>query len=44
MVQLLTALIYEGPGVVRDITRGLLRLIERDGLKSIADAVGADSR
>jgi dihydroorotate dehydrogenase (fumarate)/dihydroorotate dehydrogenase len=44
MVQLLTALIYEGPGVVRDITRGLVRLIERDGLKSIADAVGADSR
>jgi dihydroorotate dehydrogenase (fumarate)/dihydroorotate dehydrogenase len=44
LVQLLTALVYEGPGVVRNITRGLLRLIERDGLKSIVDAVGTDSR
>jgi dihydroorotate dehydrogenase len=42
LVQLLTALVYEGPGVVRRITRGLLRLIERDGLKSVADAVGTD--
>jgi len=44
LVQLLTALIYEGPGVARRITRELVRLIERDGLKSIADAVGADMR
>jgi dihydroorotate dehydrogenase len=44
LVQLLTALIYEGPGVVRSITRVLVRLIERDGLKSVSEAVGADLR
>lgn len=43
LVQLLTALVYEGPGVVRRITQGLLRLIERDGLRHIAEAVGVDA-
>ena len=41
-VQLLTALIYEGPGVVRRILRGLPALLERDGLRHINDAVGLD--
>lgn len=44
LVQLLTALVYDGPGVVRRIARGLVRLMERDGLTSIAEAVGADMR
>lgn len=44
LVQLLTALIYEGPGVVHSITRGLVRLIEREGLKSVTDAIGMDAR
>ena len=43
LVQLLTALIYRGPGVVRTITRGLARLLERDGVRHVADAVGADA-
>jgi dihydroorotate dehydrogenase len=42
LVQLLTVLIYEGPGVVSRITRGLARLAERDGLRHISDAVGVD--
>jgi dihydroorotate dehydrogenase len=42
LVQVLTALIYEGPGVVRRITSDLVRLLERDGVKNIADIVGAD--
>ena len=42
VVQLYTALIYEGPGVARDINEGLLELLERDGFDSVADAVGAD--
>lgn len=41
-VQLLTALIYEGPGIVRTILRGLPVLLERDGLRHINDAVGID--
>jgi dihydroorotate dehydrogenase (fumarate)/dihydroorotate dehydrogenase len=43
LVQLLTALIYEGPCVVRRITQDLVRLIERDGLRHISDAVGVDA-
>lgn len=42
VVQLYTGLIYEGPGVARDINEGLLDLLDRDGFDSIADAVGAD--
>jgi dihydroorotate dehydrogenase len=39
---LYTGLVYEGPGVARDIDRGLLDLLERDGFDSVAEAVGAD--
>lgn len=37
------SLIYEGPVVVRRITRGLAVLLERDGFASVAAAVGADA-
>jgi dihydroorotate dehydrogenase len=43
LVQLYTALVYEGPGLVGRINKGLVRLLESDGLTSIADAVGADA-
>lgn len=43
LVQLYTALIYEGPGVVNRILRGLLRLMDRDGVKRIAEVIGADA-
>ena len=43
LVQLLTALVYEGPGVVRRITQGLVHLIDRDGLRHISEAVGVDA-
>lgn len=42
LVQLLTALVYEGPGIVRRIVRDLPGLLERDGVKHVADAVGAE--
>jgi len=42
LVQLLTALIYQGPGVVRRITSGLAQLLARDGVKHVADVVGVD--
>ena len=42
LVQLYTGLVYEGPSVAREINRGLLDLLERDGFDSIEDAVGAD--
>ena len=43
LVQVYTALVYEGPGVVRRITDGLGELVARDGLRSVADAVGVDA-
>ncbi|MFB6092505.1 MAG: quinone-dependent dihydroorotate dehydrogenase [Haloquadratum sp.] len=42
LVQLYTGLIYEGPTLARDINRGLLELLDRDGFDCVADAVGAD--
>lgn len=42
-VQILTALVYEGPGVIRRINRDLARLLERDGAARVADIVGADA-
>lgn len=43
LVQLLTALIYQGPGIVRTITQGLAELLARDGVKNVRDAVGVDA-
>ena len=42
LVEVWTGLIYEGPAIVRTINRGLLRLLERDGFGTIADAVGTE--
>jgi dihydroorotate dehydrogenase len=39
-VQIYTGWIYEGPGAVKRINQGLLRIMERDGIKRISDAVG----
>ena len=40
LVQLVTGLIYEGPLMVKWINKGLVKLLERDGYATIADAVG----
>jgi dihydroorotate dehydrogenase len=40
LVQLLTALIYEGPCVVQTIKRGLADLLKVDGFRHVGDAVG----
>jgi dihydroorotate dehydrogenase len=42
LVQLYTALAFEGPGLVDTIKRGLLSCITRDGFGSVSDAVGGD--
>lgn len=39
-VQLLTALVYEGPGVVKRMNEGLCELLRKDGVANVADAVG----
>jgi dihydroorotate dehydrogenase len=43
LVQVYTALVYEGPGVIGRITSGLVGLVARDGLRSVAEAVGVDA-
>lgn len=42
LVQLYTALVYRGFGVVAEIERGLLPLLQRDGFSHISEALGAD--
>ncbi len=44
LVQILTALVYEGPAAPARIVRGLEDLLARDGFDSIAEAVGCDVR
>lgn len=41
LVQLYTALVYEGPGLPRRIATGLAALLRRDGFASVAEAVGS---
>jgi len=42
LVELYTGLVYKGPFLFSDMHVGLRRLLERDGFKSVAEAVGAD--
>lgn len=44
LLQMITAMIFQGPQVIGEINRGLVALLERDGFATIADAVGVDSR
>ncbi|GAX80868.1 hypothetical protein CEUSTIGMA_g8303.t1 [Chlamydomonas eustigma] len=44
LVQIYTALAYEGPKAVPDIKEGLAACLKRDGFKSVAEAVGADHK
>ncbi len=41
LVQLYSALVYEGPGLAARIARGLVPLLARDGFRSVPEAVGA---
>jgi len=40
IVQLYTAMVYEGPGIARRIANGLARRVKREGYSSIEEAVG----
>jgi dihydroorotate dehydrogenase len=41
LVQLYSALVYEGPGLAQRINAGLVKLLDRDGFATIGDAIGA---
>lgn len=42
LVEVYTALIYRGPGLIRELNEGLLALLQRDGFTHISQAVGVD--
>lgn len=42
LIQLITGMIYEGPQVIGQINRDLVKLLKRDGFKNISEAVGVD--
>ena len=42
LVQLYSAMVYEGPGIARTVCRGLEAFMLRDGFASIAEAVGTE--
>ncbi|MFO0556963.1 MAG: quinone-dependent dihydroorotate dehydrogenase [Polyangiales bacterium] len=44
LVQVYTAFVYKGPGLARELTRGLRERMARDGFDSWESAVGVDAR
>jgi len=42
LVQLYSALVYKGPGLVRQIVQGLAQRVNGEGMSSIAEAVGSE--
>jgi len=44
LVQLYTGFIYQGPGIAREINEGLAVILEREGFKSLDEAVGCKAR
>lgn len=43
LVELITGMIYQGPQIIGQINHDLVRLLERDGLTNIAQAIGRDA-
>jgi dihydroorotate dehydrogenase len=42
LVQLYSAMVYQGPGIARRVVKGMERLMRRDGFASVAEAVGSE--
>jgi dihydroorotate dehydrogenase len=42
LVQLYSAMVYEGPGIAKRIAHGLARILKRERVASIAEAVGSE--
>lgn len=43
LLQLYTGLVYAGPALIGTIKKGLVRLLQQDGFKSITEAIGVDA-
>ena len=44
LLQLYTALVYEGPAVIHRIKQELAELLRKDGFASVSEAVGVDAK
>ena len=44
LVQVYTGLVYEGPGLIKRVVKGLIKKLEQNGLKSLREAVGMNAR
>ncbi len=43
LVQLYSGLVYQGPGLIKQINQGLVKLLRNDGYETISEAVGVDA-
>jgi dihydroorotate dehydrogenase len=43
LLQLITGMIYQGPGLISEINQGLVQFLERDGYKNISKAIGVNN-
>ena len=43
LVEIYTGLVYQGPGLVGQIHQGLIHQLDRDGIGTLAEAVGCDA-
>lgn len=44
LIQVYTGMIYEGPGIAKNINIRLIELMKRDGINHISEVVGADAK
>ncbi|MDP2642431.1 MAG: quinone-dependent dihydroorotate dehydrogenase [Candidatus Peregrinibacteria bacterium] len=44
LLQMITGMIFEGPQVIGEINQGLVKLLKKDGLENISQAVGLDNK
>lgn len=42
LVQIITGLIYGGPTVVKEINKGIVELLKKDGYKNVSEAIGKE--
>lgn len=44
LIQIYSALIFQGPDLIYDINKGLLDLIDKDGFENLSDAIGSKNK
>jgi len=42
LVQVYSGIIYKGPGVIREINKGIIEFLKKDGFSHISEAIGID--